>query len=67
MLQALPPGEYRALAWEEPDNYLTAAPEVLNQFVTWSSSLKLGPGAHEIVDLKLVSKEESDSVFAKFR
>jgi len=57
-INSLAPGDYYLAAWEDLMPDLLTSPDNLNLFTRDASSVKLGEGANETVELKLISKEK---------
>jgi hypothetical protein len=66
-IQSVPPGDYQILAWEQIDSSFLGSPELFNLFSGSATPVKLEPSGHSNVDLKAVTKEDSDKETAKFR
>jgi hypothetical protein len=61
----LSPGEYYAIAWEEIDPNVARFPGFLAGFTSVAAAVKVGEGAQETVQLKLIPTEQIARELAK--
>jgi 5-hydroxyisourate hydrolase-like protein (transthyretin family) len=55
-LTGLAPGEYFAAAWDDPEPGVLQSPDFLARFAAEATALKLGEGAHETAEVKLIPR-----------
>ena len=65
--QNLPPGEYRAAAWEQIDPSMANIPDFLSKFESQAAAVKLDARGHDNIELKVVSREAIETEAAKLR
>jgi len=62
---SLAPGDYYVAAWEELDAGLAQSPDFLKNFTGDGSAVKLGEGAHESLQAKMVGRAKIVAEMAK--
>jgi hypothetical protein len=54
-VQGLPPGDYKAFAWESVENGAWMDPELQARFENWSQAVRIEEGKTQSVDLPIIS------------
>ena len=64
-IAGLVPGEYYAIAWEELETGLTYDHDFLKRFESQAIAVVLEEGAHQVIQPKLISREDAAAEAAK--